>query len=85
MAELWKLTLVLRATIYRIFNPIISNINILVSEQVAKVRAARMHSRNKKSGPRAVFLVGGFGSSAYLKTTIERSNPGVLVMQPKEA
>lgn len=74
-----------RSTMYRIFHPVISNINTLVCEQVAKVRAARQHRAPGNSGPRAVFLVGGFGSSAYLKSTIERSNPGVLVMQPKEA
>jgi len=29
--------------------------------------------------------VGGFGANAYLKTIIEKSNPGILVIQPKEA
>ena len=70
---------------HRIFDPIIQNINTLVSDQVAKVQEARLHCGHGKSGPRAVFLVGGFGSSVYLKSTIEKSNPGVLVMQPKEA
>jgi hypothetical protein len=33
----------------------------------------------------AVFLVGGFGSSGYMKEVIQKSNPGILVIQPKEA
>jgi hypothetical protein len=33
----------------------------------------------------AVFLVGGFGSSGYMKEVIQKSNPGMLVIQPKEA
>jgi hypothetical protein len=33
----------------------------------------------------AVFLVGGFGSSGYMKEPIQKSNPGILVIQLKEA
>ncbi|KAH6662561.1 hypothetical protein B0J14DRAFT_707549 [Halenospora varia] len=73
-------------TMFRIFDPIIREIDKLVSEQVTKVRMERLQLGNSsRAAIKAIFLVGGFGSSAYLKDVIEKSNPGVLVIQPKEA
>ena len=75
-----------RATMFRIFDPVIRDISRLVSDQIRQVRMERLERRNfNKASVRAVFLVGGFGSSAYLKDTIEKTNPDILVMQPKEA
>ncbi|KAK5636412.1 hypothetical protein RRF57_012125 [Xylaria bambusicola] len=33
----------------------------------------------------AIFLVGGFGASTYLKECIQTANPNIMVVQPKEA
>ncbi|KEZ45057.1 hypothetical protein SAPIO_CDS2479 [Scedosporium apiospermum] len=73
-------------TMFRIFDPIAREIEKLVSEQVSSVRMERLQLKSKtKSAVKAIFLVGGFGSSAYLKQVIEKSNPGILVIQPREA
>ncbi|KEZ46799.1 hypothetical protein SAPIO_CDS0097 [Scedosporium apiospermum] len=73
-------------TLFRIFDPIIREIDKLVTEQVTSVRMERLQLGNTAGASvKAIFLVGGFGSSAYLKDVIEKSNPGVLVVQPKEA
>jgi hypothetical protein len=33
----------------------------------------------------AIFLVGGFGSSQYLKMRLEKANPDIQVIQPTDA
>ena len=33
----------------------------------------------------AIILVGGFGGNAYLKEVLEKANPGIRVIQPKDA
>jgi hypothetical protein len=33
----------------------------------------------------AIFLVGGFGSSQYLKMRLEKANPEIQVIQPTDA
>jgi hypothetical protein len=33
----------------------------------------------------AIFLVGGFGSSSYLKEALQQANPGIKVIQPHDA
>jgi hypothetical protein len=73
-------------TLFRIFDPIIREIDKLIAEQVTKVRMERLQLANSnRATVKAIFLVGGFGSSAYLKEVIEKSNPGILVIQPKDA
>jgi len=74
------------STMFRIFDPIIREIDRLVAEQVTKVRMERLELGNSnRAAVKAIFLVGGFGSSAYLKEVVEKSNPGILVIQPKDA
>ncbi|KAK1831182.1 hypothetical protein QBC39DRAFT_372068 [Podospora conica] len=71
-------------TMARIFDPIIQEIQTLVSDQMKSVKCEKL-KEGKPQVIKAIFLVGGFGSSAYLKSAIEKANPGVLVIQPKEA
>jgi hypothetical protein len=35
--------------------------------------------------PQAIFLVGGFGSSQYLKKRLEQANSDIQVIQPPDA
>ncbi|KAJ3577211.1 hypothetical protein NPX13_g3354 [Xylaria arbuscula] len=78
-------------TMFRIFDPIIQEIVKLVVEQVRDVQIKRLESKNKNGSTvkcpplKAVFLVGGFGASAYLKERIQTANPDIMVVQPKEA
>ncbi|KAI0965133.1 Hsp70 family protein-like protein [Xylaria arbuscula] len=73
-------------TMFRIFDPIIQEIVKLVVEQVRDVQIKRLESKHKNgSDVKAVFLVGGFGASAYLKECIQAANPDIMVVQPKEA
>ncbi|EMR64084.1 putative heat shock 70 kda protein 12a protein [Eutypa lata UCREL1] len=66
-------------TMFRIFDPIIKEIDKLVSDQV------KDGTHSGRSGVKAIFLVGGFGASEFLKERIQASNPGIMVIQPKEA
>ncbi|KFA66207.1 hypothetical protein S40285_05120 [Stachybotrys chlorohalonatus IBT 40285] len=63
-----------------IFKPLISDILRLIDDQVKSVQIKR-----PRSGITGIFLVGGFGSSQYLKTCVENANPGVNVLQPSDA
>jgi hypothetical protein len=63
-----------------IFKPLISDIIRLISDQVKSVQIKR-----PAKGVTGIFLVGGFGSSQYLKTCVENANPGVKVLQPSDA
>ncbi|KAF2968060.1 hypothetical protein GQX73_g5510 [Xylaria multiplex] len=65
-------------TMFRIFDPIIRDIDKLVLEQVRDVQIKQLESRNG-SGVKAIFLVGGFGASAYLKEIIQASNPRISI------
>ncbi|SPO06373.1 uncharacterized protein DNG_09062 [Cephalotrichum gorgonifer] len=70
----------------RIFDPVVKEIESLVAEQITALRLERLEMDEKpEKGVAAIFLVGGFGSSVYLKSILEKSNPGVRVIQPREA
>ncbi|EXJ69341.1 uncharacterized protein A1O5_07377 [Cladophialophora psammophila CBS 110553] len=74
------------ATMFRPFEPIAREVDRLVGEQVSAVKIERLQaSPPNPNGVKAIFLVGGFGSSDYLAKAIQNSNPGVTVIQPKEA
>lgn len=69
-----------------IFRPLFLEIDKLVSEQVNKVQLKRMKAHHPKgTAIKAIFLVGGFGSSIYLRKAIEASHPDIQVIQPDEA
>ncbi|KAH9205472.1 Hsp70 family protein-like protein [Leptodontidium sp. 2 PMI_412] len=57
--------------IKKIFDPLITDIQRLVNEQVSLVTA--------------IFLVGGFGSSEYLKSCLVQDHPTIQVIQPHDA
>lgn len=75
----WELT---GKTLGKIFDPIISEIMVQVNNQV-------LAARDKRPGQwvKAVFLVGGFGSSRYLKKCLEDTFAplGIQVIQPHDA
>ncbi|KIW93344.1 uncharacterized protein Z519_05949 [Cladophialophora bantiana CBS 173.52] len=74
------------ATMFRLFDPIVREVDRLVGEQISAVKIERLQaSPPNPNGVKAIFLVGGFGSSDYLAKAIQNSNPGVTVIQPKEA
>ncbi|KAH7304629.1 putative heat shock 70 kDa protein 12A [Rhexocercosporidium sp. MPI-PUGE-AT-0058] len=58
----------------------------LVAEQVDKVRVKRLTDNHPK-GPdiKAIFLVGGFGASQYLKARLQKAHPKIQVIQPPNA
>ncbi|KAI0528130.1 actin-like ATPase domain-containing protein [Xylaria bambusicola] len=63
-----------------IFDPLITDIIRLVEEQVNSAQA-KLQGRPIK----AIFLVGGFGASLYLKSCIENEIPNIQVIQPDGA
>lgn len=70
----------------RIFDPLIEDIGRIVDEQVNLVQKKRLSEGHIKGEEvKAIFLVGGFGSSEYLKRSIERRNPDIQVIQPHDA
>ncbi|KAF4335666.1 Hsp70 family heat shock protein [Fusarium beomiforme] len=66
--------------VHGIFEPLIVDIIRLVDDQVQGVKQERPDNPIK-----GIFLVGGFGSSQYLKTRIEKANPTIQVIQPEDA
>lgn len=72
--------------LHDIFEPIFQNIDKLVSEQVMKVRLKRMKDKHPNGYDiKAIFLVGGFGSSSYLYESICNAHLDVQVIQPNDA
>ncbi|OAA63621.1 Heat shock protein Hsp70 [Niveomyces insectorum RCEF 264] len=76
-------------TLQKIFDPVITTIDNLVTDQVRRAKAeyqaqASDASSSDENTRTAIFLVGGFGGSHYLKSVIEKSHPGVMVIQPKD-
>ncbi|KIX03793.1 uncharacterized protein Z518_07346 [Rhinocladiella mackenziei CBS 650.93] len=73
-------------TLFKIFEPVVGEIDRLVKEQVNNANTKLLQdSPRKKEGVNAIFLVGGMGSSRYLKEVIQHSNPGIRVIQPEDA
>jgi hypothetical protein len=70
----------------QIFEPLITQIIQLVAEQVSNVRIKRMSDNHPKGKEiKAIFLVGGFGSSQYLKKRLENANSDIQIIQPPDA
>ena len=73
-------------TLHTIFEPVFREIDKLVKEQINAVRFRRLKDRHPAGESiKAVFLVGGFGSSAYLHESIQAAHPDVQVIQPNDA
>ncbi|KAF3051457.1 hypothetical protein E8E11_010107 [Didymella keratinophila] len=67
--------------LHGIFDPVFKEINRLVEEQVNRVLIKRKGDPNIK----AIFLVGGFGSSRYLLESIQKAHKETQVIQPSGA
>ncbi|KAK3291635.1 uncharacterized protein B0H64DRAFT_427150 [Chaetomium fimeti] len=76
-ANCWRMT---GKDLKTIFAPLITDILRLIDDQVKSVRIKR-----PTSGVTGIFLVGGFGSSQYLKGCVEKKYPGIQVLQPTDA
>ncbi|KAI1428888.1 actin-like ATPase domain-containing protein [Xylaria sp. FL1777] len=73
----WTMT---GSRVKEIFDPLVTDIIRLIDEQV---KNALLKRRGRKI--KGIFLVGGFGSSQYLKTCIEKEMPNIQVIQPSDA
>ncbi|KAM0128669.1 hypothetical protein ACHAO1_008896 [Botrytis cinerea] len=70
----------------KIFDPLITDIERLVDEQVNLVKVKRMSEDHPKATEiKGIFLVGGFGSSGYLKSRIGACHPTIQIIQPHDA
>ncbi|KAM3494059.1 hypothetical protein MY3957_002655 [Beauveria namnaoensis] len=75
MGNEWKMT---GRDVKAIFDPVIADILHLIQHQVQAVQ-------REGKAVRAIFLVGGFGSSEYLRKEVERVHEGIKVAQPDDA
>ncbi|KAL9027294.1 MAG: hypothetical protein Q9196_004161 [Gyalolechia fulgens] len=70
----------------KIFQPLITDIERMVEDQVNLVKVKRLNERHHKAAEiKAIFLVGGFGSSEYLKQCLQTAHPAIQVIQPNDA
>ncbi|KAK2609277.1 hypothetical protein QQS21_002212 [Conoideocrella luteorostrata] len=75
--DAWEMT---GRDLTRIFEPLIKDIINLIQEQVEQ-------SRNKRHGKDVdgILLVGGFGSSQYLRQMVRKHFPSIEAIQPNDA
>ncbi|KAF7943848.1 uncharacterized protein EAE97_005918 [Botrytis byssoidea] len=74
------------AELKEIFDPIIADIKVKVHEQVQEVMKKRLSENHPKAEKiKAILLVGGFGSSKYLKSQLVLDHPAIQVIQPHDA
>ncbi|KAI1143759.1 actin-like ATPase domain-containing protein [Hypoxylon sp. FL0543] len=73
----WSMT---GKVVQEIFDPLVDDILRLIDHQIKSALLKR-----QGEGPKGIFLVGGFGSSQYLKACIEKAVPSVQVIQPDDA
>ncbi|OTA60000.1 actin-like ATPase domain-containing protein [Hypoxylon sp. EC38] len=66
--------------VQEIFDPLVNDILRLIDDQIKSALLKR-----QGEGLKGIFLVGGFGSSQYLKSCIERAVPNIQVIQPDDA
>ena len=70
----------------KIFRPLIADIQRMVEEQVNLVKVKRLSENHPQASEiKGIFLVGGFGSSAYLRQFLQRCHPDIQVIQPHDA
>ncbi|KAI9685583.1 MAG: hypothetical protein M1822_004441 [Bathelium mastoideum] len=63
-----------------IFAPLVTDIIRLINDQINQVMLKRPNK-----GITGIFLVGGFGSSQYLKSCVQSAQPEIQVLQPSDA
>lgn len=72
--------------LYQIFAPLITDITKLVEAQVEAIKVKRLKENHPKGDEvKAILLVGGFGSSQYLKRCLEKKFPKIEIIQPDGA
>ncbi|KAK1244353.1 hypothetical protein MKX07_003152 [Trichoderma sp. CBMAI-0711] len=76
-SDSWRMT---GNDLMAIFDPIVNDILKLVDKQVKRVQKKR-----KGRNPNYIFLVGGFGSSQYLRKRIVAKYARIQVLQPPDA
>ncbi|KAL8693889.1 MAG: hypothetical protein Q9218_001354 [Villophora microphyllina] len=70
----------------KIFQPLITDIERMVEDQANLVLVKRLSEGHPKGNEiKAIFLVGGFGSSEYLKQCLQTTHPNIQVIQPNDA
>lgn len=70
----------------KIFQPLITDIERMVMDQVNLVMVKRLSEGHPKANEiKAIFLVGGFGSSEYLKQCLQSSHSNIQIIQPNDA
>ena len=58
----------------------------MITVQIDKVRIKRLEDKHPKGAKiKAIFLVGGFGSSLFLKDAIQKAHTDIQVIQPENA
>ncbi|KAI9765090.1 MAG: hypothetical protein M1840_007797 [Geoglossum simile] len=65
--------------LFDIFDPIVTDIEALVQKQLDEVK------KKMQKQARAIFLVGGFGDSPYLRKQLEKLVPSIEVTTPADA
>ncbi|ETI20493.1 hypothetical protein G647_08530 [Cladophialophora carrionii CBS 160.54] len=74
------------SVVEEIFRPLIEDIGRMVDDQVNLVQKKRLAEGHRKGDEvKAIFLVGGFGASEYLKQSIQSRHPDIQVIQPHDA
>jgi hypothetical protein len=72
--------------LFAIFESVFKEIDRLIAEQINKVRIKRLEDRHPKGSKiKVIFLVGGFGSSLFLKEAIQKAHPDIQLIQPENA
>ncbi|KAF2654972.1 actin-like ATPase domain-containing protein [Lophiostoma macrostomum CBS 122681] len=71
---------------HEICQPVFEEIDKLVKHQVNEVRLKRMDEGHPKGAAiKAIFLVGGFGESAFLKASLDATHKNIQIIQPNGA
>ena len=71
---------------HEICQPVFEEIDKLVKHQVNEVRLKRMDEGHPKGAAiKAIFLVGGFGESAFLKDSLVATHKNIQIIQPNGA
>ncbi|KAI9774152.1 MAG: hypothetical protein M1840_005245 [Geoglossum simile] len=68
-----------------IFDPVVLRVLILIQTQIDRIRATNNSNNTAGDSKIPILLVGGFGSSNYLRRRIEERFPNCTVLQPPDA
>ncbi|EHL00510.1 putative Heat shock 70 kDa protein 12A [Glarea lozoyensis 74030] len=81
--DVWTMT---GFDVAKIFEPLAADIESLVDQQVKEVITKRSLDKHPNATKiKAIFMVGGFGSSVYIKNRLQDKYPDIQVIQPHDA